>query len=102
MFRCLEPSGFWKLEFKPRLSGVNKGKLAPHYHALVFHVPWSFLFQPERAKNYRLVFTTEHDWETGEAREEWITQVLADGVHDTGKWGLQDARRALCNLVPGW
>jgi hypothetical protein len=88
--RWPEASGFWKLEFKPRLSGVNKGKLAPHYHALVFNVPWSFPFQPERAKNYRLVFTTGHDWETGEAREECITQVLVDGVHVTDKWGLQD------------
>lgn len=88
--RWPEASGFWKLEFKPRLSGVNRGKLAPHYHLLVFHVPWSFPFQPERAKNYRLVLTTGHDLETGDERAECFTQVLADGIHVTSKWGLQD------------
>jgi len=30
----------WRLEWVPRCSGVNVGKLAPHYHLLVFGVPW--------------------------------------------------------------
>ena len=88
--RWPESCVIWKLEFKERLSGVNKGKLAPHFHLLVFGVPWSFPFRPERAKNYRMVFTTGHDWKTGDEREKCITQVLANGVHVTDKWGLQD------------
>jgi len=34
----------WKLEFKERQSGKNKGKIAPHYHLLVLGVPWRFGF----------------------------------------------------------
>jgi hypothetical protein len=34
----------WKLEFKARNSGKNKGKIAPHYHLFVFGVPWRFRF----------------------------------------------------------
>ena len=37
----------WKLEFKKRLSGENKGGIAPHYHLFVFNVPWSFVPQRE-------------------------------------------------------
>jgi hypothetical protein len=29
----------WKLEFKERKSGENKGKIAPHYHLFVYGVP---------------------------------------------------------------
>jgi len=29
-------SGVWRVEWKPRLSGVNKGKLLPHIHLLTF------------------------------------------------------------------
>jgi len=88
--RWPESCAIWKLEFKERLSGVNKGKLAPHFHLLVFGVPWSFPFRSERAKNYRLVFTTGYDLETGEEQEEVITQVLAFGVHVTDKSAKQD------------
>jgi len=30
----------WRLEWVPRRSGVNVGRLAPHFHLLVFGVPW--------------------------------------------------------------
>jgi len=29
-------AGFWRLEIKPRKSGVSKGELAPHYHLVAF------------------------------------------------------------------
>jgi hypothetical protein len=45
----------WKLEFEPRKSGVNKGKLAPHLHVFAFNVPWTFPFKSERRKNYRVL-----------------------------------------------
>ena len=47
-------SVLWKLEFKERLSGENKGKVAPHYHLFVYGVPALFPFQPERRAWYRL------------------------------------------------
>jgi len=30
----------WRLEWQERRSGVNAGKMAPHYHLLLFGVPW--------------------------------------------------------------
>ena len=38
------PAIIWKQEFKDRQSGKNKGEIAPHYHLLVFGVPWQFRF----------------------------------------------------------
>ena len=44
----------WKLEFQARKSGTNKGKIAPHYHLLVFGVPWRFRFKEERGESVSL------------------------------------------------
>lgn len=33
-------SAIWRLEWKKRLSGENVGRMAPHFHLLVFGVPW--------------------------------------------------------------
>jgi len=33
-------SGVWRMERVPRLSGAFVGELVPHYHVLVFNVPW--------------------------------------------------------------
>jgi hypothetical protein len=41
----------WKLEFQVRKSGLNKGKLAPHYHLFVYGVPWRFPFKTERGQS---------------------------------------------------
>lgn len=35
-------SGFWKLELKERQSGVNVGQKAPHFHLLLWGVPWTW------------------------------------------------------------
>ena len=38
--RAFPDSGFlWRIEFKERLSGVNAGQIAPHFHLLVWDVP---------------------------------------------------------------
>ncbi len=42
----------WKLEFEPRKSGVNKGKIAPHYHLFLYNVPWEFEFKRETGRSY--------------------------------------------------
>lgn len=44
----------WKLEFKERQSGENKGKLAPHYHLFVYGVPAEFPFKREVGEFYSL------------------------------------------------
>jgi hypothetical protein len=40
----------WRLEFKMRKSGVNAGKIAPHFHWLLWNVPRQFDFKPETGK----------------------------------------------------
>lgn len=35
-----EYSTLWRVEWKKRLSGHNIGAYAPHYHFMVFNVPW--------------------------------------------------------------
>jgi len=77
-------SAVWKLEFKPRRSGVNKGKIAPHYHLLVWGVPWEFEFQAERGKHYRVVKNCP-------APVVWRTDVVADGQFVSKSLGVTDA-----------
>jgi len=44
----------WKLEFKKRLSGENKGGIAPHYHLFIFNVPLRFVPHKEINEWYTL------------------------------------------------
>jgi len=36
---CPEAAGFWRIEWKARLSGLYVGKLFPHFHLLVWGLP---------------------------------------------------------------
>jgi hypothetical protein len=40
----------WRLEFKKRKSGVNVGKIAPHFHWLLWNVPSRFDYKVETGK----------------------------------------------------
>ncbi|MGA9778083.1 MAG: hypothetical protein WBS33_07400 [Verrucomicrobiia bacterium] len=40
----------WRLEFQVRKSGVNAGKIAPHFHWLLWNVPLQFDCKPENGK----------------------------------------------------
>ena len=62
--RWPKASNIWKLEFEPRKSGRNKGKLAPHFHNLPFNVPWEFPFMAETKENYRIYQNTNGNWVT--------------------------------------
>ena len=64
----------WKLEFKERQSGKNKGKIAPHYHLLVFGVPWRFRFKEERGESARLRRVRVH-----EGGEHWKEEIELNG-----------------------
>jgi hypothetical protein len=33
----------WKMEPKERKTGQNKGNIAPHFHLLIYNVPWTYL-----------------------------------------------------------
>jgi len=47
-YLCKEVGALWRLEWKPRRSGANKGRLFPHVHLIVFGVgflPWQDIRQ---------------------------------------------------------
>jgi hypothetical protein len=64
----------WKLEFKARKSGKNKGKIAPHYHLFLFGVPWRFRFKEEHGQSVSLCRVSVH-----EGGEYWQEEIEADG-----------------------
>jgi hypothetical protein len=76
----------WKLEFKARKSGRNKGKIAPHYHLLVFGVPWRFRFKEEHGQSVRLCRVKVHaggehwkeDIELNGSRQSTVMSVWAE------------------------
>ena len=37
-----EAAFFWKLELKRRLTGTKAGEVAPHFHLLMWNVPWTW------------------------------------------------------------
>ena len=45
---CPEASGFWRIEWKARLSGLHEGKLFPHFHLLIWGLPVRVLGEQER------------------------------------------------------
>lgn len=72
--RWPKASVIWKLEFQERKSGANKGKIAPHYHLIVYGVPMEFPFREESHRAYRLQCESTH---SGTNDRFWIAQVLS-------------------------
>lgn len=71
-----EACGFWKMELKVRQSGAYQGRIAPHFHLLVWGVPES--------------------WETRSGQTAFLFQVQANLDCENGKrllrkevWNLQ-------------
>lgn len=52
----------WRLEFKKRKSGVNAGKIAPHFHWLLWNVPQKFDFKPEPGKWAKISRAKDGTW----------------------------------------
>ncbi len=52
----------WRLEFKERKSGVNAGKIAPHFHWLLWNVPRMFDFKPEPGKWAKISKGRDGQW----------------------------------------
>lgn len=61
----------WKLELQTRKSGTNAGKLAPHFHLMVWNVPWDFEIRAEHASNCRVVRHAAGDSPC------WRTEILS-------------------------
>jgi hypothetical protein len=82
----------WKLEFKARKSGKNKGKIAPHYHLFLFGVPWRFRFKEERGESVSLCRMSVH-----EGGEHWQEEIEADGSKQCARMSAAcstDAKKA--------
>ena len=52
----------WRLEFKVRKSGVNVGKVAPHFHWLLWNVPRKFDFKAEPGKWAKISQARDGTW----------------------------------------
>lgn len=81
--RFAKSSAIWKLEFQTRKSGSNQGKIEPHFHLLLWGVPWEFDYQAERGKHYRVV-------ENCPAPVVWRTDVLVEGQFVYKRLALTD------------
>ncbi len=79
----------WRLEFKRRKSGLNVGKVAPHYHLLVWNVPRKFDYKAERGKWISTRPGPEGSWELsvtvndGQQRREVVRKGFQDRL---GEW----------------
>lgn len=73
-----EAAGFWKLELKPRLSGDNVGKVAPHFHLLLWNLPlsWEDCSNPQMHWEYIL---RREDFEDGR-------QLIREVKWRDGQW----------------
>jgi hypothetical protein len=69
----------WKLEFKVRQSGENKGKLAPHYHLFVYGVPMEFPFKKEVGKFFSLKPRAHRFKANVQVWEERVLEKFHDG-----------------------
>jgi hypothetical protein len=52
----------WRLEFKKRKSGLNVGKIAPHFHWLLWNVPSKFDFKTEKGKWAKVSQARDGTW----------------------------------------
>jgi hypothetical protein len=52
----------WRLEFKRRKSGVNAGKVAPHFHWLLWNVPRAFDFKAETGQWAKISQAGDGTW----------------------------------------
>jgi len=52
----------WRLEFKKRKSGVNAGKVAPHFHWLLWNVPRAFDYKAEPGKWAKISQARDGTW----------------------------------------
>jgi hypothetical protein len=53
----------WRLEFQIRKSGINVGKVAPHFHWLLWNVPKKFDFKPEHGEWVKLIQISDDTWQ---------------------------------------
>jgi hypothetical protein len=53
----------WRLEFKVRRSGLNVGKVAPHFHWLLWNVPEKFDYKTETGKWAKMTQAQDGTWQ---------------------------------------
>lgn len=61
VLRLFPGSGiFWKMEIKPRLSGENRGKPAPHFHLFIYGVPYKAFKKWSKRAWYEVVGSEDY------------------------------------------
>ena len=98
-------AAIWKLEFKERESGKNKGRIAPHYHLFVYGVPWAFDYKSESGANFRLRCERCGDEQSGtfevEAEDGGYRTQWQGAVFDWEKEAGQERYQGLLENDPG-
>lgn len=70
--------GFWKLELKRRQSGVESvGKVAPHFHLLIWGVPWTWQDPKNGQLHWEFFLAKDHGLRNG--MRWWKEVSLVDG-----------------------
>jgi len=62
-------AGFWKLEMKERQSGINQGQVAPHFHLLLWNLPWEW--EDQNSKQFLWEFSTCRSLEVRRDKTLW-------------------------------
>ncbi len=77
-------SGFWKLELKARQSGQNAGQLAPHFHLLLWGIPWDWEDRKGWEWHLRFELQCRHNIVNGR-------RLVRREVFENGAWMLTES-----------
>lgn len=73
-----DAAGVWKMEMQPRQSGENEGQIAPHFHLLLWGVPWEW--EDEKSGQFRSEFVMCTQSEIRKDRRLWKKEREVEGV----------------------
>lgn len=97
--------GVWKLEFEIRKTGKNKGNLAPHYHILLYGVPYKEALSEISKMWFEVVGSDDEKHLNAGTRVERIKShrgVMAYASKYIGKLISQDEVRESCGRIWGY
>jgi hypothetical protein len=72
-----QAAAFWRIEKKRRLTGINAGKIAPHFHLLVWGLPDAWTDKKSHQLAMKFCLSTKLGIENG--RRLFKTEVFFDG-----------------------
>lgn len=87
----------WRLEPKKRKSGENKGNTAPHFHLLIYNVPWQYMIYWMGRTWWEVVGSGDPDHLKAGTRVEYVRSVRGV-LNYTAKYICKSESTSL----PGW